>query len=143
MKTWVVACNSSRARIFELEKGLTLLEVETLVDPEARLHERDMVTDKSGRSFPSAGSGSDAMGASQSAKEHDREIFAKLVAAHLNAAGEDSGYDRLYLASSPQFLGVLRKMLGKRTLEMLRKEVNKDLTELQPAEIGSHFPFSP
>ena len=50
MRTWVVVADNSRARIFTAEKAASpLTEVRDLTYPEARLHEGDLVTDKSGR----------------------------------------------------------------------------------------------
>ncbi len=141
MKTWIAVANASCARIFTVEAGNTLEEIQTLVHAESRLHTGDLVSDKTGRSFQSAGSGSDSMDTERSQKEQEAMVFAKQVAEALSALALDSAYERGFLASSPSFLGLLRKQLDKTTAQQIQAEVDKDLTSLKPEEIREHFPF--
>ena len=43
-KTWLVVANSNCARIFEIEKDLKLKELETLIHPESKLRDSDLVS---------------------------------------------------------------------------------------------------
>jgi protein required for attachment to host cells len=48
---WVVVAESSRARIFAfLQAGLAMEELEGLTHPASRAHERDLISDRPGRS---------------------------------------------------------------------------------------------
>ena len=56
-RTWVVAADAARARIFESEKrsGASMQERETWVNPELRLPAQELVTDEPGRGGGAAG----------------------------------------------------------------------------------------
>jgi hypothetical protein len=43
--TWIVAADASRARVLQVMDRNRLEEVENLLNPEGRLHGRDLVTD--------------------------------------------------------------------------------------------------
>ena len=76
---WVVVADASRARIFSAENPSgPLVEIQTLAHPEARLHEGDLVSDKSGRDRNS-GSGSHDMGNQNEAKQEEAIRFASQV----------------------------------------------------------------
>lgn len=54
---WIVVADASRARFFSAELPASpLCEIETLSNPEARLHEGDLISDRGGRDRDSGGS---------------------------------------------------------------------------------------
>lgn len=55
--TWVLVAGNSHARIFDWQSRDVLEEVKTFSHPRGRLQEQELVTDKPGRAFDSAGSG--------------------------------------------------------------------------------------
>ena len=86
-RVWVVVADSARARLFTADNAVGPLdERETLVNPEARQPQRDLVTDASGRSFNRFGPGRATLGHEADAKQHDYEIFARQIAQRLNEA---------------------------------------------------------
>ena len=72
-KTWVVVADRSRARLFSVAtpKG-PLEELEDLVHPEARSHERDLTSDRPGRS-----NDQHVLGAENSARDQQAHEFAR------------------------------------------------------------------
>lgn len=133
MSIWVLAADNSRARFFTAEKARSPLhETRDLVDPQARLHEGDLVTDRSGRERnPSAqyhGIGDD-----RSTREDGADRFAQQVCAELDAARAKGAFDKLYIVAAPSFLGLLRKHQSAPLRQRIAGEVAKNLAG-QPAE---------
>lgn len=140
-QTWVVVADSSRARIFTVQtpRG-PLEELESLVNPEGRMHERDLTADKPGRAFDSVGEGRHATGQMISAKEQEILRFAKDISDRLEAARVEGKCDKLILIAAPKFLGHLRQNLSTPTTALVTQEINKNLAQQDAAEIRQHLP---
>lgn len=136
-KTWIIAANNSYVRLFTLEKGANLNELEALVNPDARLHERDLVTDRPGESAY----GNYPMQSENSAKKMVMKHFAKHVASTLERFKNEGLIDRVFIAASPAFLGELRQEFSPSFLQLLQGEVDKDITYQTPKEILGYFPI--
>ena len=117
-----------------------LQERETLVNPEARQPQRDLVTDASGRSFNRFGPGRATLGHEADAKEHDYEIFARQIAQRLNEARVRGELDKLVLVAAPAFLGLLRKNLDPHVLDLVTASIDKDLTQLRADKLRARLP---
>jgi protein required for attachment to host cells len=133
MSIWVLAADNSRARFFTAEKARSpLQEIRDLFDPQARLHEGDLVTDRNGRDRnPSAqyhGVGSD-----RSARDDGAERFAQQVCAELDGARARGDFDKLYIVAAPAFLGLLRKHQTAPLRQLVAGEVDKNMAS-QPAD---------
>jgi protein required for attachment to host cells len=139
-ETWVVVASSALVRIFRLE-GLKLVEVETLIHPEARMSERELVSDKMGYTWDSSTGQRSSYSPPHTAKDTTNQNFARKVASHLDQARMSGSLGKLYLAAGPTFLGVLRNELNLQTQHLIAAEVDKDITHLDPQEIKSHFPI--
>jgi protein required for attachment to host cells len=113
----VVIADDVRARMFRAE-GLRggLEEVATLTHPEARLHERDLVTDDPGQDVSPRG------------READR--FAREVAEWLEQAVNDGRFRHLVICAAPKMLGRLRQKMPVRVKHIVRLELSKDLSRL-------------
>ena len=143
--TWIIAADSSRARILQVtDRDEHLEEIEDLLNPEGRVHDRELISDAhprfsghGGVGKPSAhstgGPGSDRE--EPSAAEHATELFAKRVADYLDKARNTHRYDRLHLIAAPKFLGRLRKELGKEVQKLVAEELPKDLSWLNARDI--------
>lgn len=140
-KTWIVVADSARARIFSAStpKG-PLTELEDLVLPEARRHERDLTSDRPGHTFDSGGPGRHAMEAPTSAKRQAANGFARTIAERVETGRLNRECEQLVLVAPPDFLGTLRKHLGTQCARLVSREINKNLTQLDAAEIRSHLP---
>lgn len=137
---WVLVANSSFARIYSGPNS-HLEEIETLEHPESRMHGRDLVTDRPGRTFDSVGGGGHGLGSELSPQKNEAEHFAGAIAQHLDHARRIGTFNKLYVIASPSFLGMLRNALHSATRDLVALEVDKDLTSKTPAEIRAYLPF--
>lgn len=139
--TWLIVANSSLARIYKIEKRHDLKEIKVLEHPESRLHNLDLVSDKPGRDFESAGIGRHSLEPKVLPKRHEFEIFAKSLADYLENARNQGEFETLYVAASPSLLGLLRQSMHPNTAKLIKGEVDKDMTQMKPHEIPSYLPF--
>jgi len=149
MRIRVVVADQSEARYYSLERlGGPLRLVGRTLDPQARLHERDLVSDRPGRIFNSARlsgkrRGSVAhhgTGGEKSARKTEAERFARRITGELDAERREGSYDRLVLMCPPGFLGLLRGTMTKSLHKSVVVEVAKDLVRCSDKVIGSHVP---
>ncbi len=137
-ETWIIVANSTHARIFRLE-NLQLIELDALIHPEGRIHEKDLIADKPG--VTRGGPGTYGMEQQKSPKKIEAVNFAKLVADSLDSARAKGQIDRLFVAAAPSFLGLLRQEMTQLLTNMVDVEVAKDITGLKPEEILGYFPI--
>ncbi|MGD8593518.1 MAG: host attachment protein [Gammaproteobacteria bacterium] len=140
--TWVVVAESSRARIFSLEKVKGPMdEILTLDHPDSRAHEQELTSDLPGHAFDSGGQGRHALNSSVEPKQQETIAFAKQIAEHLNAHRKAGDYDKLVIFAAPAFLGLLRERLNDQTNKLVVHESNKNLVQLDVDKIRDHLPF--
>jgi protein required for attachment to host cells len=138
--TWIVVADACRARFFSADKPAgPLQEIETLSNPQARLHEGDLVSDKSGRDSDRNGS-SHGFGNANSAKEETANRFASEVCAHLEDGRQRKAFGKLYVMGAPAFLGMLRKHQSTGLRNLISDEIAKDLTTQTPERIRAQLP---
>lgn len=138
--TWVVVADGTRARLFTRHRNRKLEEFDTLLSPEHRLHEGDLVTDRDGRAFDSGGAGRHAMGNKNTAKDHEMGIFAKRLAARLEEGRHAGELERLVLIAPPRFLGQLRNNLSEHSAGLVALTIDKELTTLSADKLEAHVP---
>jgi protein required for attachment to host cells len=136
--TWIVAADASRARILQvMDREERLSEIDDLLNPEGRAHDRDLLADSHPRFRGTSGPGSDRQ--ELSATEHETELFAKRVGQYLDKARNEHRYERLHLVAPPKFLGQLRKELGKEVQKLVAEELPKDLSWLSARDIEQQY----
>ena len=146
--TWIVAADSSRARILRVVgRERRLVEIQDFVNPKGRMEGRELITDahprfsghggvrKSGER-PTSGPGSDRQ--ETTAVEHETELFAKQIDRYLDKARVKGLFDKLHLVAPPKFLGLLRHNLGKETAKRVAEEIDKDLSWLDVRELEKY-----
>lgn len=138
MNTWIVVCDSSRARLFSAngKKGAWSL-VRTLEHPESRMMDSELAGREQGRQQQSGGFGRPAMEPVTQAKEVEREAFATELGHLLDHEFDVNSYADLVLVAPPHFLGLLRKRLGGKLMKRVIAGLDKDYTllplqDLQP-----------
>lgn len=138
--TWILVADSSRAHVFTVDRPRgPLIEVSAHDNPDARKHERDLVTDKPGREGDPGGHGRSAFEA-PSAKAESAERFARELA-RIVAKGHAGGkFKRLYLVAAPHFLGSLREMLDHGTRRCVEQEIAKDVAHEPTEKIRKQLP---
>ena len=140
--TWVLVAENSRARLFNWKSLNVLDEIKTFSHPESRLHEQDLVSDKRGRSFDSAGYGRHAQEAPTSARQHESETFAKEIVAELDQCRSRNKYEKLFIIAAPHFLGQLRDEMSPSLHKAVVQEISKNMAQQPTEDIRKHLPDS-
>ena len=140
--TWILVAHDAGARVFEYHgagKGLELLE--TIEHPEGRARDRDMVSDRPGRSFRKNSGDPRRASMSRSEGPHERAVsdFARALANKLRQARVENRCGRLVLVAPPRFLGLLRSSLDGPTTQLVVGSVRKDLASAKEAELIEHL----
>jgi protein required for attachment to host cells len=137
----VLVADSVRAQVFEAKTPTApLREAMTLLNPDGRSHERDLVSDRGGQrnNRPTQGAAS-ALGG-HSAKAHRAEHFAAFVCRRVAGAMTRHSARRLYVIAEPQFLGLLRMQMDRPVCKRLAGEVPKSLVGRPHVEIRGNLP---
>lgn len=138
---WVVVANGSVARIFTSNSHNLLHELEVIEHPATRIHGRDLVTSRPGRSFDSKGMGRHSLESELTPQKNEALQFATHLAQHLDHGRRVNAFTKLYLIASPSFLGLLRSSMHPAIKELIKLEVDKDATSKSPEEIKSYLPI--
>ena len=102
--TWIVAADSSRARILQVAGRQRLDEVDYLLNPAGRMNDRELTTDANPRRH---GPGGQSAPDEPSAVEHTVEVFSKRIGDYfskrigdyLEKARTDHRFDQLVLVA--------------------------------------------
>jgi len=138
---WVVILDSAQARIFAADTPTgPLTEAGNLVHGEGRLRNQDMVSDDGGRAFDSQGSGRHGMESKTDAKTQEQINFAVEIGNYAEQQYQSGTFRRLYVVAPPAMMGCLRDHLGKGAQSVLVGTLDKNLAQLDPANIRSHLP---
>jgi protein required for attachment to host cells len=136
---WIVAADSSKARIFKAMPGKPLEELETLTHPESRLADRDMASDRPGLTMERGGERRHGMEPSSDPKRQEAVIFARQVAGNLDKARSLQKYQELIIVAAPAFLGMLREQLSRQVEQTIIREISKNISALSASEIQAHL----
>lgn len=140
MKTWVVVASAARARMIESAGPRTpLRELSDLVNPQERLHPRELKTDKPGRAVDSLGGQRHAVQTAVEPKEQEAIRFAKQAIETLESGLQAGRFDALYLVAPPHFLGLLRAQMSPALARAVRGELVKDLTRERLSDLAEHL----
>lgn len=142
---WVVVADESIARFLQLPDTGTLVEVESLVDEEARARGAELRLDAQGRrapgvamgadGSPTIGSGSVTVGAGESELHKEADTFARQVAGRLLECFHQRRFQALWLVAAPRFLGLLRTHLDTAVRDVVTVGLDKDLTHASAADL--------
>lgn len=136
----IVVADSVRAQVFVADGAHEpLREAGSLLNPQSRLHERDLVTDGHGRRNHRPTQGASA-GDGRSAREHYADMFAGRLCRHMERELDRHPGRRLYVVAEPQFLGLLRRRMEQRIGRQVVAEVPKAVTGRRPQDIRDLLP---
>jgi len=141
-KTWILVAHEAGARLFDndgIGHGLALLE--SIDHPEGRARDRDIDSDRPGRSFRKNSGDPRRAAMGQSESPHDRVIsdFSRELADKLRHGRVQNHFDRLVLVAPPRFLGLLRAALDGPTSRLVIASIHKDLATSNEAELIQHL----
>jgi protein required for attachment to host cells len=117
-------------------------EVGRLADPEARLHARDLGSERPGRSYESVGGARHAIERENDPRQREAIRFAREIARSLEEARRSGEYEQLIVAAGPSFLGLLRAEISPATRACIVCELHKDLVHSPPGSLLQHLPSS-
>jgi protein required for attachment to host cells len=117
-------------------------EVARISDPVAHLHERDMVSDRPGRSHTRVGSARFAIEREHEPRRQEAARFAKRIARRLDEARRKGEFEDLIVVAGPPFLGVMRAELSRLTRARVVHEVPKDLVHGTAESLRKYLPES-
>lgn len=126
-KLWVLVLNATRARILRnLERDGSTNGAELVLRTENR-HLKDIMSDKPGRSFASAGDRRSAMAYRSDPVLEDERAFAKEILSVLETHRRAGDFDQLAVFAEPEMLGVMRKEYPTLLKEKILGEYSKNL----------------
>lgn len=137
----VVVADSVRARLFAASTPTSpLQEFDSLANPEARLHEHDLVEDSAGRRGTRPTQAKRSAFGGDSAKRHRAEEFAAKVCDRAGTLLRDQRAQRLYLVAEPEFLGLLRMRMDRSLQRCIAGEIAKSLAGKALDQIRAALP---
>lgn len=142
-RSWIVTANGGRAFIYSQNSLTSTPEPLTrLFNADASSLAAETESDRLGQH--SASSSRHSVGAptqpsgyepAQTPSEHHIELLARRLADFLLKGFHANSFDRIYLFASAEFLGVLRKVMDPNVKSQLALELDKDYTQLSPAQL--------
>jgi protein required for attachment to host cells len=140
--SWILIANRTGARLVE-KQGSEFALLESFNHEQGRKRDREIDSDRHGRSFDRMGANRHAYSNEESAHEHDARGFARELAERLGAQRTQHRFERLVLVAEPRFLGYLREALDDATKKTVIASVPKDLAEVALRELPGHLPELP
>ena len=138
--TWILVADGSQARLFSNDgPGHGVELVSDAVLRGRNLPGREIMSDRPGRTFDSAGQGRHAKEPRTDPREVEKRRFADQLAAMLEDELNQGKFDRLVLVAPPKALGQLRDELSKSLRARVSAELTKDLTHLPQQELQEHL----
>ncbi len=138
--TWILLADGTRARIVcNTGPGKGLQEVRGMEFEGSNSRSGDLMADRPGRTFDSAGAHRHAMEPHSDPQREAKRSFAAELVARLQDELQDQAFDRLVLVAAPATLGDIRKALPKPLLAVVHGEVAKDLVHIPNQELGDHL----
>ncbi len=139
-RTWILIADGAQARIAYNDgpgHGVTLAHEETFRG--RNVAGRDIMADRPGRAFDTAGQGPHAMEPHTDPREVEKRRFLREMAALLDEAAKRDSFDRLILVAPPKALGMLREELSDALHKRLGGELDKDLTQVPVQKLAAHL----
>ena len=134
-QTWIVVADGSRARIFSRTKPRQPLVPALDHDLVAtRLTDRDLESDRPGRTYSSTQRLRHGLGGEMDKHRHAQIELAHAVAKELEAA-RCAGLKSVVLVAPPRALGDLRAACNDHVRAIVTHELAKDLSELPEHEL--------
>jgi len=114
-------------------------EVARITDPVAHLHDRDLMSDRPGRSYESFGGARHALQREDDPRHREAVRFARRVARRLDEARRKDEFENLVVVAGPPFLGLLRAAMSQPTKACIAREIRKDLVHGPIAVLREHL----
>jgi len=131
----VVVADRAHAHVYETPRlGGDLVRVATLGNPNARRHERDLMTYAPGRMFNRSSGAHQTFTPHETARQHDAAQFARVVGKTVQLSLKSNKCDGVVLVAAPRMLSEIRRSLPKSAMSRVVCEIPKDLVH-QPKRV--------
>lgn len=138
--TWILIADGAQAKVFEhTGPGKGLRAIEDLQFEQEPLQAQEIMADRPGRSFASAGSARSAMEYSSDPVAVRERRFVEKVAEELDRHLQKGEFERLIVAAAPTALGDIRPAFSKAVKDTIVAELPKDLTNIPTPKLEAHF----
>lgn len=139
-RLWILVADRSQARLFQRNKpseGIYLIH--QLDHPEGKLKEREINSDRPGRTFRTADAQRSGYSPDLNALDALATEFAQKLATVLDQGRSQNQYERLVLVASPRMLGMIRNSLTKLTQKLVVASWDKDLSYLSENQVVEYL----
>ena len=117
-------------------------EVGRISDPIAHQHDRELASDRPGRSYESVGGARHAIERENDPRWQEAVRFARRISCRLDDALRKGEFDELIVVAGPPFLGLIRSELSRPARERVVHEIRKDLVHGPVEALRKHLPSS-
>lgn len=117
-------------------------EVGRISDPIAHQHDRELASDRPGRSYESVGGARHAIERENDPRWQEAVRFARRISCRLDDALQKGEFDELIVVAGPPFLGLIRSELSRPARERVVHEIRKDLVHGPVEALRRHLPSS-
>jgi protein required for attachment to host cells len=138
--TWILIADGARARIYANHgpgKGVEAVEGAEFAGDHRP--DREIMSDKPGRTFESVGTTRHAIQPHHDPHRELKRDFSEELAAMLEQQLAQKAFDRVILVAPPPMLGDLRAALSDHVQAVVYAELDKDLTKVPQAELAGHL----
>jgi len=140
VRTWILIADGARARVMQNNgPGKGVQQVDGCHYRTSHEADREIHTDRPGRTHDSAGAGRHAMEGSSSPHRIAKAEFARALMDDLERKHTAGNFDRLLIVAPPRALGDLRQHMPGTLKSCLIGEVHKDLTHVPNDALAPHL----
>ena len=138
-RRWIVLAGKTEAKIFEyLGAGLALHKLLEIQNPEGKLKEQELVSDRPGRAARTKHTQRSPMAQEHSSTEKVQLQFMERIAAYLTQQRDLDAFDSVVLVAEPRTLGRLRPAVAEHREITVEAEIPHDLLNSTPQSILEH-----
>lgn len=138
--TWIVIADGAQARIVLNDgPGKGVKPGPKREFSATNVPGRDIMADRPGRTFDSAGLGRHAKEPRSDPREVEQKRMLRELAKFLEQEAKKGSYDRLVIVAPPRALGSLRSGLSANARAKVTAELDKDLTQVAIHDLAGHL----
>jgi protein required for attachment to host cells len=114
-------------------------EVGRIDNPSGRLHDRELSSERPGRSYESVGGARHAIERENGPHRREAALFARRIARRLDEARRRDEFENLVVVAGPPFLALMRQELPRLTRARVAHEIHKDLVHGSVGDLRRHL----
>lgn len=133
-RRWVLVADRSKALFYSVDSnGQGLRSVAEFDNPDGRLKDGEINSDRQGRVKDRFGGARHSMSKSMTPSKQKATEFAQVIAEFFNRGRIDDRYDELVLIAPPTLIGLIRDAMKPATSKLICASIKKDLIGQTPA----------